>query len=94
MAAPRCKVCEAKSETIRALELAVQTLTEMVNLQRALPVGPPSAYPSIPAPAGDPESAEPDVEDIADRLNNDPDLDPEVAERLLTQLQVVGGTEA
>lgn len=96
MPAPKCKVCDAKSETIRALELAVQTLTEMVNLQRALPVGPPSAYPSIPAPTGNRDEAEPevDLEDIADRLNNDPDLDDETAERLLTQLQVVGGTEA
>lgn len=94
MAAPRCKVCDAKGETIRALELAVQTLTEMVNLQRSLMAPGVSAPTSIPAPAGNPESAEPDVEEIADRLNNDPDLDPEVAERLLTQLQVVGGTEA
>ncbi len=93
MPAPKCKVCDAKSETIRALELAVQTLTEMVNLQRAIPAGPPAAYPSSPAPAAYPPLApvedEPDLEEIADRLNNDPDLPEEVAERLLSQAQAL-----
>ncbi len=89
MPAPKCKVCDAKSETIRALELAVQTLTEMVNLQRSIGATPsaqpaPAVYPPL-APVDD----EPDLEEIADRLNNDPDLPEEVAERLLSQAQAL-----
>jgi hypothetical protein len=89
--APKCKVCEAKSETIRALELTIQALNEMVNLQRSIGVTPPStqAYPPLKAA----DEAPVDVEDIADRLNNDPDLDPEVADRLLAELQVVKNAE-
>jgi hypothetical protein len=89
--APKCKVCDAKSETIRALELAVQTLTEMVNLQRSIGATPspqaPTAYPPL-APVDD----GPDLEEIADRLNNDPDLPEEVAERLLSQAQALSTT--
>ena len=85
MPAPKCKVCDAKSETIRALELAVQTLTEMVNLQRAIPAAVPSpAYPPLK-----PVEDDPDLEEIADRLNNDPDLPEEIAEQLLSQAQAL-----
>jgi hypothetical protein len=89
--APKCKVCDAKSETIRALELAVQTLTEMVNLQRSIGATPspqsPTVYPPL-APVDD----GPDLEEIADRLNNDPDLPEEVAEQLLSQAQALSTT--
>jgi hypothetical protein len=93
--APKCKVCDAKSETIRALELAVQTLTEMVNLQRSIGATPsPQAQSQTPAvyPPLAPVDDGPDLEEIADRLNNDPDLPEEVAERLLSQAQALSTT--
>lgn len=95
MPAAKCKVCDARLETIRALEQTIRALNEMVNLQRSIGVT-PSATPGLewgsypPQPAQPAElAAVPDLEDIADRLNNDPDLDPEVADRLLSELQVL-----
>jgi hypothetical protein len=95
VAAAKCKVCEAKSETIRALELANQTLLEMVNLQRAIPRNdilpdPPEKAVSRNYPALVPvESAdEDDPEEIMARLN-DPGLPEEDAEQLMAQLQAL-----
>jgi hypothetical protein len=94
VAAAKCKVCEAKSETIRALELANTVLLEMVNLQRAIPAAVPTTMPSTEQFPQRPhlvpvESAgEDDAEEIMARLNSDA-LGEEDAEKLLSQLQAL-----
>lgn len=100
MPAPKCRVCEAKDQTIAAQQQTIAALNEMVNLQRAIPAAPapaPTIYPpTMPLeeyPPLAPVEADPtDIEEIAARLNDDPDLDPEVAERLLTQVQAFNTT--
>jgi hypothetical protein len=94
MSTARCKVCQAKDETIVALRATVQALTELTNTQRELMV--PNGFVGEAAPLHPPplELAEPyeepvDIDEIRARLNAGVD-DPSVSERLMAELQATG----
>ncbi len=97
MAAAKCRVCEAKDDTIRAHETTIAALQELVNTQRTLMVPKdaptqqaPSLYPPLEAvPLEMPRNEEVDVDELAARLNAGVD-DPTVSERLLAALQATG----
>lgn len=98
MAAAKCKVCAAHEGTIAAQQQTIQALMELVNTQREF------LSPSTAAPAPEPERLpgqppqltlasslplEVDVDEIAARLAAGVD-DPQVADRLMAELQATG----
>jgi hypothetical protein len=96
VAAAKCRVCEAKDDTIRAHETTIAALQELVNTQRALMVPKDQAAPTPPqypplaaVPLEMPRNDEVDVDELSARLAAGVD-DPTVSERLLAQLQATG----
>ena len=92
--AAQCRLCKERDRTIAAQAETIAALTELVNLQRALPTlqAPPEPERVTATDTGKshlellPE--QPDEDEIMARLRAGVD-DTDVADRLLAQLQVI-----
>ena len=87
--AAACKVCVAKNQTIAAQKVAIDTLVEMVNLQRAIPAASPPPPPIGATPSTGlslVQDGSPDIEDVMAQLNQG-DVDEKQAEQLMAAVQ-------